>query len=43
MGHHFVPQAHLHRFECPERPGFVWMYDKERRTFSQISSIRTIK
>jgi hypothetical protein len=37
MGHHFVPQAHLRRFECPERPGFVWMYDRVQRTFSQVS------
>ena len=36
MGHHFVPQAHLRRFECPERPGFVWMYDKVQRAFSQV-------
>ncbi len=37
MGHHFVPQAHLRRFECPERPGFVWMYDKVCHAFSQVS------
>lgn len=36
MGHHFVPQAHLRRFECPERPGFVWMYDRVQRIFSQL-------
>jgi hypothetical protein len=37
MGHHFVPQAHLRRFECPERRGFVWMYDKVQRTFLQVA------
>jgi len=37
MGYHYVPQAHLRRFQCPERPGFVWMYDKVRNAFSRVS------
>jgi hypothetical protein len=36
MGHHFVPQAHLRRFECSDGPGMVWMYDKQGRIFSRV-------
>jgi hypothetical protein len=37
VGHHFVPQAHLRRFECPRKPGSILMYDKVRRTWSQVA------
>src|SRR5262245_12895344 len=29
MGHHFVPQRYLKGFQAPERPGFLWMHDKQ--------------
>jgi Protein of unknown function (DUF4238) len=37
VGHHFVPQAHLRRFECPRKPGSIWMYDRERRVWAQVA------
>jgi hypothetical protein len=30
MGKHFVAQRHLKRFQCPERPGWIWMFDKDK-------------
>lgn len=30
MGQHFVPQAHLRRFQNADAPGFVWLHDKKR-------------
>jgi hypothetical protein len=29
MGHHFVPQQYLRNFEDPNRPGFIWLHDKQ--------------
>ena len=29
MGRHYVPQRYLRNFEIPERPGFVWLHDKQ--------------
>jgi hypothetical protein len=37
MGRHYVPQAHLRRFEIVDRPGFVWMYDKKHRNWREAS------
>ena len=36
MGHHYVPQAHLRRFEIPEKPGSIWMYDKQAKIFRDL-------
>lgn len=33
MGHHYVPRRYLRAFEVPEKPGFLWMYDKESHRF----------
>jgi hypothetical protein len=32
LGHHFVPQRYLKGFQAPERPGWIWMYDKLTQT-----------
>lgn len=32
MGHHVVPQRYLRAFEVKDRPGFIWMFDKEKKT-----------
>ncbi len=32
MGHHVVPQRYLKGFEANEKPGFIWMYDKEQNS-----------
>ena len=37
MGKHYVPQAHLRRFQIEDSPGLVWMYDKKTRKFAQAS------
>jgi hypothetical protein len=37
MGKHYVPQAHLRRFQVDDNPGFVWMYDKKTGSFIQAS------
>ena len=29
MGHHYVPQRYLRGFQCPEKPGWVWAFDKQ--------------
>jgi hypothetical protein len=34
MGKHYVPQKHLRRFEIDEKPGFVWMYDRQLRKWA---------
>jgi hypothetical protein len=31
MGRHYVPQRYLRNFEVPERPGFIWLHDKQSR------------
>lgn len=28
MGNHYVPQAYLRHFQIPDRPGFIWLFDK---------------
>jgi hypothetical protein len=33
MGDHYVPQAHLRRFEIDDEPGVVWMFDKKSGRF----------
>lgn len=43
MGYHYVPRKYLEGFSDPERPGFVWQYDKKERRFSQTpASIRRV-
>lgn len=37
MGKHYVPQAHLRRFQIDDSPGFVWMYDKQTEKFSKAA------
>ena len=37
MGKHYVPRAHLRRFEVDDKPGFVWMYDKKTDKFVQAT------
>lgn len=32
MGHHYTPKAHLKRFEAADKPDFIWMYDRLKRT-----------
>ena len=36
MGHHYVPQRHLRRFEIPEKPKTIWMYDKKFGQFKEV-------
>jgi Protein of unknown function (DUF4238) len=36
MGKHYVPQRYLRGFECSERAGWIWMYDKRRGTVKQL-------
>jgi hypothetical protein len=31
MGHHYVPQEYLRAFQCPGKPGEIWLYDKRDR------------
>lgn len=35
MGKHYVPRRHLSRFEIPDEPGFVWMFDKKTGQFTK--------
>jgi hypothetical protein len=37
MGKHYVPQAHLRRFQDDSIPGLIWMYDKKTKSFVQAS------
>lgn len=37
MGHHYVPQAHLRRFEIPDDRGCICMYDKQIRTWRRVA------
>jgi hypothetical protein len=37
MGKHYVPRAHLRRFQAENNPGFVWMYDKKTGRFAEAS------
>lgn len=37
MGKHYVPQAHLRRFQIEDAPGFVWMFDKQTKCFAKAS------
>src|SRR6186713_1137545 len=30
MGLHYVPDRYLRGFECPDKPGYIWMYDKAK-------------
>src|SRR6185312_5315839 len=32
MGHHTVPQRYLKNFESPDKPGCIWMFDKQLNT-----------
>jgi hypothetical protein len=36
MGH-YVPRRYLRNFECPDRPGFVWQYDRQSREARQVA------
>ncbi|MBX3427581.1 MAG: DUF4238 domain-containing protein [Pirellulales bacterium] len=37
MGKHYVPQAHLKRFQIAEEPGMIWMYDKQTDNFTKAA------
>ena len=37
MGHHFVPQAHLRRFEIVGKPKRIWRYDKIEKRWSEAA------
>lgn len=37
MGKHYVPQQHLRRFQIPDKPEFVWLYDKKTGRFPEAS------
>jgi uncharacterized protein DUF4238 len=36
MGH-FLPQRHQRRFECPDRPGFIWQHDRRTGEARQVA------
>lgn len=36
MGKHFVAQRHLRGFQSPEKPGWIWMFDKVRSTSKHL-------
>lgn len=36
MGKHTIPQEYLKGFEAPDKPGFVWTYDKRQATFKLL-------
>ena len=36
MGHHYVPQRYLRGFQCPEKPGWVWAFDKQSEAVKQL-------
>ncbi len=37
MGHHYIPQAYLNGFCDPNKPGVLWLYDKQRDRFSEAT------
>lgn len=41
MGKHYVPQAYLRRFQIPDRPGSIWLFDK-RGGEPHIASITNV-
>lgn len=36
MGQHYIPQRYLRGFQCPERTGMVWAFDKQLQTAKQL-------
>jgi hypothetical protein len=41
MGHHYTPQEYLRGFQCPDRSGMIWMYDRLERRFTCVP-IKTV-
>lgn len=41
MGHHYTPREYLRGFQCPDRPGMIWMYDKRsgRYAYANIDKV----
>lgn len=37
MGSHYVSQEHLRGFQIPDRPGFIWMYDRQADAWSEAA------
>ena len=36
MGHHFVPQRYLKGFQSPEKPAWIWAFDKKAQTAKHL-------
>ena len=42
MGHHYVPQRLLRKFEVADEPGFIWQYDKQQAGLAKRIPIKVV-
>jgi hypothetical protein len=42
MGKHYIPQKYLEKFQIPEKPGYIWLYDLKRSNKPSCASIAKV-
>jgi len=42
MGKHYIPQKYLEKFQIPERPGYIWLYDLKHGKTPSCASIANV-